>query len=141
MTNLFFCLDVMGVVMGVLGFGHVNLRAERSLLDQMLQFYTEVIGLTLGPRPPFARFGYWLYQGQHDLIHLIEASPEEQRLVHVKTTIDHFAFVCCDRLAYEQKLQQLGLSFQTAVVPQTHQYQIVLQDPAGNRVELNFAHQ
>jgi len=125
--------------MQVVRFGHINLRGDRALIDALFDFYTQVVGLADGARPPFNRFGYWLYQGQHDLIHLIEASPDEQRLLNVKTSIDHFAFMCFGCAAYEHKLKQLGLPYQTATVPQTGQYQIVITDPAGNKVELNFA--
>ena len=122
----------------VRAFGHVNLRAQRPLLDQLHAFYTQVVGLAEGARPPFARFGYWLYAGGQDLIHLIEASADEERMVGVRTVIDHIAFVCSGRADYEQRLQQLGIVYREATVPLTGQVQLVLQDPAGNTVELNF---
>ncbi|HEY7987254.1 MAG TPA: VOC family protein [Methylophilaceae bacterium] len=124
--------------MGPTGFGHINMRAPRALLDQLYIFYTTVIGLTEGRRPPFNRFGYWLYLGKHDIVHLIEASPEEQRATHVVTTIDHIAFLCEGLAEFESKLKQLGISYDTAQVPLTGQLQLVIKDPAGNKVELNF---
>ena len=124
--------------MGTIGFGHVNLRTQRPLLDQLHVFYTTVVGLTEGPRPPFARFGYWLYAGGQDIVHLIEASPEEQRATGITTTIDHIAFSCEGRDAFEQRLQQLGMPYRAAIVPLTGQLQLVVKDPAGNSVELNF---
>jgi catechol 2,3-dioxygenase-like lactoylglutathione lyase family enzyme len=125
--------------MGPIGFGHINLRAPRALLDQLYVFYTTVVGLTEGKRPPFNRFGYWLYLGEHDLVHLIEASPEEQRATNVVTTIDHVAFVCEGLAEVESRLKQLGIAYQTAQVPLTGQLQLVIKDPAGNKVELNFS--
>ncbi len=124
--------------MGPIGFGHINIRAHRALLDQLYSFYTAVVGLTEGARPPFNRFGYWLYLGKHDIVHLIEASPEEIRATNVVTTIDHVAFLCEGPVEFEHRLQQLGVPYQTAAVPLTGQLQLVVTDPAGNRVELNF---
>lgn len=124
--------------MSVIGFGHINLRAQRALLDQLHLFYTEVVGLTAGPRPSFPRFGYWLYAGGQDLVHLIEASPEEQRATHIVTTIDHFAFRCEGPDQVKVQLEKLGVPYRIATVPLTGQLQLVLKDPAGNTVELNF---
>jgi glyoxylase I family protein len=56
--------------MNVLSFSHYNLRAPRELLDTLCSFYTEVIGLRVGERTPLMSFGYWLYAGQQDVLHL-----------------------------------------------------------------------
>ena len=124
--------------MGVRGFGHINLRAPRALLDQLYVFYTDVVGLTAGPRPPFPRFGYWLYVGELDIVHLIEASPDENRATGIVTTIDHIAFLCEGHEVFERRLQQQDITYRVATVPLTGQLQLVLKDPAGNTVELNF---
>ncbi len=49
--------------MTVRGFDHYNLRADRAVLDELRDFYRDVVGLAVGDRPPFRRFGYWLYSG------------------------------------------------------------------------------
>jgi catechol 2,3-dioxygenase-like lactoylglutathione lyase family enzyme len=125
--------------METIGLGHINLRAPRELLDQLHLFYTTVVGLREGKRPPFARFGYWLYAGDHDVVHLIEASPQESRLTNVVTTIDHFAFLCKGCAEFESRLQQLGIQYKAASIPLTGQHQLIIKDPAGNTVELNFS--
>lgn len=125
--------------MQTLRIAHINLRAPRPLLDQLFAFYTEVVGLTDGERPPFKRPGYWLYAGGRDVMHLLEASPDEERRVNVRTTIDHIAFACEGYVEFEQRLQQLGVGYQATTIPLTRQQQLVLRDPAGNTVELNFA--
>ena len=124
--------------MKINGIAHINLRAPRALLDQLFTFYTEVVGLQNGKRPPFARFGYWLYAGNADVLHLLEASPEEARLVNVITTVDHFAFYCEGLPAFEQKLKTMGIDYRLTKIPLTGQDQLVIKDPAGNTVELNF---
>ncbi|SFG85106.1 hypothetical protein SAMN05518865_12059 [Duganella sp. CF458] len=125
--------------MPIIGFSHYNLRAPRALLDELRDFYCEVVGLTVGHRPPFRSFGYWLYAGEHALLHLSEAAPDENRPAQPEGTFDHAAFRCTDRVAYEGKLSSRGINYRVAVVPATQQLQIFLTDPAGNGVELNFA--
>ena len=125
--------------MPVLGFAHYNLRASRALLDELRDFYCDVVGLAVGQRPPFQSFGYWLYAGECDVLHLVETAPGEVRMLGNTTTFDHAAFRCTDRGAFEQKLRQHGVPFEIAHVPATDQVQLFLKDPAGNGVELNFA--
>jgi len=121
------------------GFAHYNLRAPRPLLEELRKFYTEVVGLAVGDRPPFGNFGYWLYAGGTDILHLSECAPGEERALGVATTFDHVAFRCSDRAAVERTLAEAGVKFETAQVPRTGQVQLFFRDPVGNGVELNFA--
>lgn len=127
--------------MPVLGFSHYNLRAPRALLDELRDFYCDLVGLEVGQRPPFRSFGFWLYAGGHAILHLSEAGPDEVRPALPSGTFDHAAFRCSDRAAYESKLSARGIRYRTALVPATRQVQIFLTDPAGNGVELNFDEQ
>jgi len=124
--------------MNVLSFSHYNLRAPRELLDVLRSFYTEVVGLRVGERPPFMSFGYWLYAGQQDVLHLTETESDEVRSIEATTTFDHAAFNCAGRGKYEGALAQRGITYKVAHVPQTGQVQLFFRDPAGNGVELNF---
>lgn len=123
--------------MAVTGFNHYNLRAQRDLLDQLRVFYCDVVGLVQGQRPAFRSFGYWLYAGTHDVLHLSEAPPGEIRASHILTTFDHVAFTCTDAAEMEAKLTSLGIECRIAHVAQTGIIQIFFRDPAGNGVELN----
>lgn len=125
--------------MSVLGLNHVNIRADRALLEALRDFYRDAIGLREGYRPPFAGFGYWLYAGDQPLIHLYETAPGDIRSSAQPAPVDHFAFTCEDRAGFEARLMALGLSFTNKVIPNTGFGQIFLQDPTGNRVELQFA--
>ncbi len=124
--------------MTTLSFSHYNLRAPRELLDTLRSFYTEVVGLSAGDRPPFTSFGYWLYAGQQAVLHLSEAARHEVRPIEPATTFDHAAFNCTGRTDYEYKLAQLGIQYEVAHVPLTGVVQLFFKDPAGNGVELNF---
>lgn len=109
------------------------------MLEELREFYSQVVGLAVGDRPPFRSFGYWLYGGGRDLLHLTECSAEEDRSTCVATTFDHAAFNCTDRQAVERTLASRGVKYEVAHVPQSDQVQLFFSDPAGNGVELNFA--
>jgi catechol-2,3-dioxygenase len=125
--------------MPIHGFSHYNLRAPRVLLESLRAFYCDVLGLTVGERPPFRRFGYWLYAGGQAILHLSEADADEVRATGVATTFDHVAFKCSGLAAFEARLRSHDIPFETGRVPQTGNVQVFLEDPAGNGVELDFA--
>ncbi|MDF3035646.1 MAG: glyoxalase/Bleomycin resistance/Dioxygenase superfamily protein [Paucimonas sp.] len=123
----------------ILGFSHYNLRAPRPLLDELKDFYCEVVGLSIGARPPFRSFGYWLYAGGEALLHLSEAALHENRISGAVSSFDHVAFKCAGLKQAEGRLATLGIDYRISVVPQSGQVQIFFKDPAGNGIELNFA--
>ena len=124
--------------MQVVTIDHFNLRAERALLDQLRDFYVDIVGLRDGERPGFSSFGYWLYAGEQAVLHLSEARADEQCARFVSGTFNHVSFHCRDRAGYENRLQQASLDYRLAQVPDSGIYQIFLADPAGNGVELIF---
>jgi catechol 2,3-dioxygenase-like lactoylglutathione lyase family enzyme len=125
--------------MPIIAFSHYNLQAPRQLLDRLRDFYTGVVGLTLGDRPPFDSFGYWLYAGDEAVLHLTESVRDEGGRVGVQTTFGHGAFNCTGRGDFEQALARHGVQYAVAQVPMTGQVQLFFRDPAGNGVELNFS--
>ena len=125
--------------MPVLGFNHFNLRANRAMMEQLKVFYRDVVGLQIGERPQLTSFGYWLYAGSKDVLHLSEAKPEEKRKENVATTFDHVAFTATDYDATILRLEKLGIKFITREIADAGQKQIFFSDPAGNGIELNFS--
>lgn len=124
--------------MPVTGINHYNLRASRALLEELRAFYEDVVGLKMGYRPPFKSFGYWLYIGNQDVLHLTEASVSELRHSHVCGTFDHIAFSCTELEEAKKALNRAGIRYGEDTVPSTQQIQLFFNDPAGNGVELNF---
>jgi catechol 2,3-dioxygenase-like lactoylglutathione lyase family enzyme len=124
--------------MPVHAFDHYNLRAPRALLDELRAFYRDVVGLTVGDRPPFRRFGYWLYAGPRPVLHLGEADANEVCGAGVEGTFDHASFTCTNRPEFERRLAERDIAYRTARVPLTGQVQLFFRDPAGNGVELCF---
>jgi len=125
--------------LAVLGFNHYNLRAEHSMMEQLKVFYRDVVGLQIGERPQLSSFGYWLYAGSKDVLHLSEAKPEEKRKENVATTFDHVAFTATDYDATIVRLEKLSIQFKTREISDAGQKQIFFLDPAGNGIELNFS--
>src|SRR5262249_52398083 len=101
--------------------------------------YRCVGGRRLGARPPFRRFGYWLYAGERPVLHLGEADAGESCDAPVSGTFNHASFDCTGKREFEARLTARGVDYRTARVPLTGQVQLFCRDPAGNGVELQFA--
>jgi catechol-2,3-dioxygenase len=118
---------------------HYNLRAPRELLKVLREFYCEIIGLSVGDRPPFAEFGYWLCAGDQAVLHLSEGGEDKMHSSAAATSFSHAAFACTGRAAFEQHLSEHGIDYEVARVPDAGPIQLFLCDPAGNGIELSFA--
>lgn len=125
--------------MSVIGFDHYNLRAPRAQLESLRLFYTEVVGLTDGYRPPFKFFGYWLYAGERAVLHLSESAQDGVPVMSGDSSFNHAAFRCSGLADFEKKLVQNSIEYTSSRVPDTDIVQLFLSDPAGNGVELSFA--
>jgi catechol 2,3-dioxygenase-like lactoylglutathione lyase family enzyme len=121
----------------ILSINHIQLVAEKDLVIQLRDFYCNVVGLTEGFRPAFERFGFWLYIEDKDVLHLITPKEGDGRSPQ-KSSFDHIAFKTTDYQGVLQKLKTLNILFEEKPIPGMTAHQIFLQDPSGNRVELNF---
>ena len=118
------------------------------------KFYTEVMGFTVGPRPPFDFPGLWLYKGDHAdydnaVVHIIGIdlnNPEglkaylgDRSLDSLKGTgtVDHIAFAATglkDMLAH---LKSKNVPHRERTVPSMGLHQVFLDDPSEVVIELN----
>jgi len=121
----------------ILSINHIQLVAEKELVLKLRDFYCNVVGLAEGFRPAFERFGFWLYIGDKDVIHLITPKEGDARSLQ-KSSFDHVAFKTDNYQGVLKKLKALNIPFQEKPIPGMSAHQIFLRDPAGNRVELNF---
>ena len=121
----------------ILSINHIQLVAEKDLVIQLRDFYCNVVGLSEGFRPAFERFGFWLYIGDKDVLHLITPKEGENRSTQ-KSSYDHVAFKTDHYHEVLKKLKRLNIPFDEKTIPGMAAHQIFLRDPAGNRVELNF---
>ena len=123
--------------MPIHGLAHYNIRAERQLMEVLRNFYVSVVGLRPGPRP-LRSFGYWLYAGERDVLHLSEDVGEDQRRIGSDLTFDHVAFECENWPEFRSRLEQHAITFTERSAPGNGRRQVFFRDPAGNGIELAF---
>lgn len=128
--------------MPVTEINHINLRANRDMMHILRDFYCDIVGLKLGPRTATTSYGFWLYIGDNDVVHLAEYKRDEEsgKLapdLHVNGTYDHVSFTCTDMPAMEAHLSAHQISYTTRTLINGVK-QINFKDPAGNGIELNF---
>jgi catechol 2,3-dioxygenase-like lactoylglutathione lyase family enzyme len=114
---------------------HINIRAAD--VERSKDFYVRVLGLRVGPRPPVASFGYWLYLGGEPVIHLVQRAPDSPPAA-ATGAIDHVAFRGVDLAETRGVLQAQGVPFREALIPRDGTVQLFLHDPDGVKIELNF---
>ena len=113
-------------------------------LERTRDFYAEIIGLKVGPRPPFDFQGYWLYLGEQPVVHLVLESERDDGHPPradgpVETgALDHIAFRGQDLEATRAVLRARHLEFRERPVPGKPLHQIFVRDPDGVLIELNF---
>ena len=116
---------------------HINFRTDHETMHKLRDFYCDILGLTVGKRVASTTYGYWLYIGDNDVVHLAEYKTPEPPQLHVHGTFDHVSFTCTDMPGMEAHLTQHGVPYTTRILANGVR-QIDLKDPAGNGVELNF---
>jgi glyoxylase I family protein len=119
---------------------HFNIRAPQEELLVLRDFYCDVVGLTLGPRPPFRSTGFWLYADGVPVLHLTATAATESLpdVRERRSAADHIAFRSSDLQATLAKLRKHGVAYATDIVPLLKEVQVFFQDPSGVGVELNF---
>lgn len=116
---------------------HVNFRTDRETMHKLRDFYCDILGLTVGKRVASTTYGYWLYIGNNDVVHLAEYKTPEPPQLNVHGTYDHVSFTCTDMPAMEAHLKNNNVAYTTRTLANGIR-QINLKDSAGNGVELNF---
>ena len=122
--------------MPIEGFHHINVRSAD--VEAARAFYERVLGLRAGDRPPFESTGYWLYVGDRPLVHLVQRRPGEAG-PSGPGALDHVAFGAVDLEGMRRHLNERAVPFRETVVPRDGNVQIVIHDPDGLKIELNFA--
>jgi catechol 2,3-dioxygenase-like lactoylglutathione lyase family enzyme len=121
---------------------HVNLRASCSDYAGLRDFYSRVLGLRIGDRPPLQSEGTWLYAGETPVVHLVEAAEGNEAPAASAasgTALDHVAFGCSGLDEMLGRLGRFGVPNDVRLQPVTGQILVRLEDPSGLRLELLFA--
>ncbi len=118
--------------MKVTHFHHVSVNSNGTPLEQMVDFYRDVLGLGDKARPEIPGIpGHWHAVGDQEL-HLVGAPP---RGTTIDSTGHHYCVAVTDLDAAVAELEARGIEFERAVQgPGT--VQIWITDPAGNTIEL-----
>ena len=132
---------------------HYSIRTPD--LEATRNFYTEVLGFTVGPRPPFNFPGLWLYNGSHDsydnaIVHIIGIDPgnpqglndylgdRDPDSLNGTGALDHIAFTATDLKKMLQQLKQKKVPHRERSVPDLNLHQVFFDDPSGVVIELNY---
>src|SRR6185312_1597240 len=100
---------------------HYTIKARD--LEATKNFYVNVVGLTVGDRPPLAFPGYWLYCGGVPTVHLIgdraenEPIPDSTKDPAKTGRLDHIAFSCEGLKDMKSKLERHKLKYDERVLP------------------------
>jgi catechol 2,3-dioxygenase-like lactoylglutathione lyase family enzyme len=134
----------------------LNHFSIRSLdLPACERFYCELLGLKVGPRPPFPFPGLWLYAGDtavysNAAVHIIGMDPsdpeglkqylgdKDEASLQGTGVVDHVAFFATGLVETLARLQDSATPCRERTVPGLGLHQVFVDDPNGVVVELNF---
>lgn len=120
--------------MAVTGLDHYALLCTDP--DRTTRFYTGIVGLKVGPRPPLSFPGVWLYAGPDPIVHIIF-----DKEIHSKSTgaVDHLAFKAVGKVEpVLRRLNDHGIEYTSRTIERTGVVQVFFRDPDQVGVELNF---
>ena len=119
------------------------------------KFYTEVMGFTVGFRPPFKFPGLWLYNGQQypettGVVHIIGIDlndpaglkeylgDKDLDTLNGTGTVDHMAFAATGLVDMRARLKSRGIEYRERTVPALNLHQVFFEDPSSVTIELNY---
>jgi catechol 2,3-dioxygenase-like lactoylglutathione lyase family enzyme len=111
------------------GLNHANISTAK--LQETIDFFVDVLGLRIGPRPDFAFAGAWLYCGDRAVIHLVERPARDP-----DGALDHVSFTVPDLAAELTRLDALGVPYHWSEIPSGFGKQAFVKDPNGVTIEL-----
>lgn len=116
---------------------HINIRCSAGDLAALERFYGEVIGLKRGHRPRLRNDGVWMYLGEHPVVHVSVRCETGYIQSEHRGSVDHVAFDCRDARSLRDRLNRMGIPFETSTVAGAG-YQMFVRDPLGTVIEFNF---
>lgn len=132
--------------MPVTDLNHYLLRAKD--LERTKNFYCDVLGFQIMPRPDFPFPGYWLGVNGKIQVHLAQAGVPNSKLYYLGSprnaagnnagVIDHVAFLADEPEKFVAHLGNLGVACRPRSLPESELYQLFIKDPDGLTIELNF---
>jgi len=132
--------------MPVTELNHFLIRANK--LERTKDFYCDVLGFEVMPRPDFPFPGYWLGINGKIQVHMAQAGVPNSELYYLGSpknaatnnsgVIDHIAFLATEPDKVVKHLKALGIPCRPRNFPESQLYQLFIKDPDGLTIELNF---
>ena len=128
--------------MPAMSLNHYTIQARD--LEATKNFYCDIVGLTVGDRPPLTFPGYWLYCGGTPTVHLLGYQAQAKLVTDGPSypadtgRLDHIAFSCEGLADMRKTLESRGLKYDERVLPRLNMTQLFYLDPDGIAVECNF---
>lgn len=104
-------------------------------LQACVEFYRDVVGLEVGPRPNFASKGAWMYSQGEPLVHLVELQDAE---LGGTGPLDHVALELTGLHEFIEHLALKEQPFHDQPIPDDEGWQVFVEDPCGVKLEFNF---
>lgn len=118
---------------------HVNIQTTQVVT--MVDWYSDILGLRIGPRPDFQFPGAWIYAGDCAVIHLVGHDGNLAVGSDEKLKLEHFALTAMGRADFEAKLLNQAIPYKRLVLNEMRIIQFHLRDPDGNHVHIDFSSQ
>ncbi len=115
---------------------HVNVRTTQ--LDQMVDWYTTVLGMQSGNRPDFPFPGAWMYAGDSPVVHLVGINGEPAVGAEAKLKLEHFALSATGCKRFIEQLEAAGERYKRGELKDFNIVQINVWDPDGNHIHIDF---
>jgi len=117
-------------------------------LDRTADFYSNILGLELGPRPDFDFAGSWFYLDGVPVVHAGTADfaggypdngvKDKSHLKNGTGRLDHIAFRADNIQEFKDRLTKAEIDFHTQELKDFNLTQLFVKDPDGLTIELNF---
>jgi catechol 2,3-dioxygenase-like lactoylglutathione lyase family enzyme len=104
-------------------------------LAETRSFYSDILGLSEGPRPPLGFPGAWLYAGGRAVLHVV---GDRQLPADPRGVLDHMAFSATGLAEIALRLRAAKVPYDLLQQPESRVWQLFFFDPNGARVELDF---
>src|SRR5262249_46693422 len=111
---------------------HYFVRAND--LEETKNFYCDVLGFSVMPRPSFPFDGYWLGVNGKIQVHMGQAGIDNAELYYLGTpkdaatdhagVVDHIAFLASEPGAFVRRLKERGIEYQPRSLPEFDLYQL-----------------
>lgn len=120
--------------MNAVNLDHVTLRTAD--LEGTRQFLQDLLGLTVGYRPAFGFPGYWLYEGDQPIVHLIPGGGAP--VGRNAEIIDHIGFQLDGYDEFRAGLDKRQTPYSTMDLPDLGERRLFVRTPGQILIELVF---